>query len=135
MLGLGVDIIKISRMTEILSRSGQLFLDRVFTDMEQKAGQGHHYPDAYYAMTFAAKEAVFKSFGIDWSGGVDFKDIEISRGRLGEPLVNLGRRPALLAGKRTRVLLSLSYDGDTAIAVATISKHKGIKINKTGSTI
>lgn len=122
MLGIGVDIIKISRMAETLARSGEIFLNRVFTNAEQQMGRRHHDPAAYYAMTFAAKEAVIKLFGIGWDSEVDLRDIEVSRGRQGEPLVELSDSFALLASKRAnaQVFLSLSYDGDTAIAVAAL---------------
>lgn len=121
MLGIGVDIISISRMAEILKRSGEIFLNRVYTDSEQQIGRMHHDPVVYYALTFAAKEAVFKLFGMGWEG-VDLRDIEVSRGPLGEPVVELKEGFAGLIGKRgkARVLLSLSYDGDTAAAVAVL---------------
>lgn len=126
MLGVGVDIIEISRMAETLARSGDVFLNRVFTEREQLMGKSHHAPATYYATRFAAKEAVFKSLGIGWDGGVDggvdLRDIEVLRGPRGEPLVELGGRLALLASERgkTRVLLSLSYDDDSAIAFVAL---------------
>lgn len=122
MQGIGVDIIKISRMAEIVQRSGELFLKRVFTNAEREAGREHHDPAAYYAATFAAKEAVFKLFSIGWDSGVDMQEIEVHRGQHGVPQVELNGRFAQLANKHAdaRVLLSLSYDGDTAIAVAAL---------------
>ncbi len=79
---------------------------------------------AYLAMIFAAKEAIFKTFGIGWETGVQFKEIEVRDGEHGEPIPVLTGRFAELASERdvSRVLLSLSYDGDYAVAVATLSK-------------
>jgi phosphopantetheine--protein transferase-like protein len=75
-------------------------------------------------MTFAAKEAIFKTFAISWETGVQFKEIEVRDGEYGEPIPVLTGRFAELASERdvSRVLLSLSYDGDYAVAVATLSK-------------
>lgn len=120
--GIGLDIVKISRMTEILDRSGDIFLRRAFTDTERQIGKAHHYPDAYYAATFAAKEAVFKLFGLGWDSGADLQEIEVLRGRQGEPLVELSGRLAQLAAKQPcpKVAISISYEEDTAIAVAAL---------------
>jgi phosphopantetheine--protein transferase-like protein len=77
----------------------------------------------YLAMTFAAKEAIFKTFGIDWDTGVQFKEIDVQDGEHGEPLPILSGRFAEIAAARkvSRVLLSLSYDGDYAVAMAVLS--------------
>jgi holo-[acyl-carrier protein] synthase len=122
-LGVGVDIITISRMKNILETSGNSFLRKVFTPWEQERAESHPDKVAYAAMTFAAKEAIFKTFGIGWHYGVQFNEIEVQEGRFGEPLPVLSGRFAEIAAERgvSRVLLSLSFDGDYAIAVAALS--------------
>jgi phosphopantetheine--protein transferase-like protein len=123
-IGLGVDIITISRMKDVLETGGKAFMDKVFTQYEQERAVNHPDRVAYLAMTFAAKEAIFKTFGIGWETGVQFKEIEVRDGEHGEPIPVLTGTFAELASERgaSRVLLSLSYDGDYAIAVATLSK-------------
>lgn len=120
--GIGVDIVNISGMKEILERSGDLFIKRVFTDAEQKAAMERNDPVAYYAANFAAKEAIFKTFGTDWECGAGFLDIEVLRGSHGEPLAGLKGRFAEISGEEPggRVLVSLSYDGDIVISVAAL---------------
>jgi phosphopantetheine--protein transferase-like protein len=122
-LGLGVDIITISRMRDILEASGQVFMNKVYTPWEQERAGTHPDRTAYLAMTFAAKEAIFKTFGIGWETGVQFREIEIQDGPHGEPLPRLNGRFAELAAERSvsRVLLSLSFDGDYALAVAALT--------------
>jgi holo-[acyl-carrier protein] synthase len=122
-LGVGVDIIAISRMKTILETSGSSFMRKVFTPWEQQRAETHPDKVAYAAMTFAAKEAIFKTFGIGWHYGVKFNEIEVQEGKFGEPLPVLSGRFAEIAAERgvSKVLLSLSYDGDYAIAVATLS--------------
>jgi holo-[acyl-carrier protein] synthase len=122
-LGLGVDIITISRVRDILETSGRVFLDKVYTPWEQERAENHPDRSAYLAVTFAAKEAIFKTFGIGWETGVQFREIEVRDGPFGEPVPVLSGRFAELAAERgvTRVLLSLSYDGDFALAVAALA--------------
>src|SRR5512136_956867 len=123
-MGIGVDIISISRVKNAVENSGKVFLDKVFTPWEQERAESHPNPVAYLAMIFAAKEAIFKTFGIGWETGVQLKEIEVRDGEHGEPIPVLTGRFAELASERdvSRVLLSLSYDGDYAVAVATLSK-------------
>ena len=125
-LGVGVDIIAISRMRDILETSGKLFVKKVFTPYEQERSEKHPDRVAYLAMTFAAKEAIFKTFGIGWETGVQLNEIEVRDGEWGEPIPALSGRFQELASSRgaSRVLLSLSYDGDYAIAVATLTGEK-----------
>ena len=122
-IGVGVDIIAVSRMRDILEISGRVFIEKVFTPYEQQRAQTHPDRAAYLAMTFAAKEAIFKIFGIGWETGVQFREIEVRDGEHGEPVPLLMGKFASLAEERggSRVLLSLSYDGDYAIAAAILS--------------
>jgi phosphopantetheine--protein transferase-like protein len=125
-IGVGVDIIAISRMRDILETSGKVFMDKVFTPWERQRAETHPDIVAYAAMTFAAKEAIFKTFGIGWHFGVQMTEIEVRDGEYGEPMPVLTGRFAELAAERgvSRVLLSLSYDGDYAVAVAALSGEK-----------
>jgi holo-[acyl-carrier protein] synthase len=122
-LGLGVDIIAISRMKDILNTSGESFINKVFTPWEKQRIETHQDKGAYAAMLFAAKEAIFKTFGIGWHFGVQFNEIEVREGEFGEPAPVLSGKFAEIAAARgvSRVLLSLSYDGEYAIAVAALS--------------
>ncbi len=122
-IGVGVDIITISRMKTILETSEGSFMKKVFTPWEQKRAASHPDKIAYAAMTFAAKEAIFKTFGIGWHYGVQLNEIEVQEGRFGEPHPVLTGRFAEIAAEKgvSEVLLSLSYDGDYAVAVAALS--------------
>jgi holo-[acyl-carrier protein] synthase len=122
-MGVGVDIIGISRIRDAMETTGKVFIDKVFTPWEQQRAEAHPDTVAYMAMTFAAKEAVFKTFGIGWHFGVQMTEIEIQDGEYGEPIAVLTGRFAELAAERgvSHVLLSLSYDGDYAVAMAVLS--------------
>lgn len=84
---IGVDLVSVSRMIRAVARHGDRFLDRIFTAHEKSLCSG----DACcLAGRFAAKEAVSKALGTGlWHSGIVFQDIEILRGRNGEPVVTL----------------------------------------------
>ena len=122
-LGVGVDIIAISRMKDILEQSGKSFINKVFTTWEKQRLELHPDKVAYAAMLFAGKEAIFKTFGIGWGHGIQLNEIEIHDGRYGEPIPILSGRFAEIATEKgvSRVHVSLSYDGDYAIAMAALA--------------
>lgn len=122
-VGLGVDLIALSRMKDAVETSGAAFLNKVFTSVEQARYRLHPNPVAYLATIFAAKEAIFKSFGTGWDSGVQFTEIEIEDGPHGEPVAALKGKFAELAARHgvERVLVSVAYDGGYAIGVATLS--------------
>jgi phosphopantetheine--protein transferase-like protein len=124
--GIGVDIISITRIKNAVENSGKVFLDEVYTEWEQQRANSHSDPLAYFAMTFAAKEAIFKCFSIGWESGVKFTEIEVTEGEFGEPVPILRGRFAELANERgiTKVLLSLSYDTEYAVGTANLIGSK-----------
>ena len=120
--GIGVDIISISRVKDAVDRTGGIFLDKVFTPWEQQQAETHDNPTAYLATVFAGKEAIFKAFKIGWDTGVRLTEIEIKKGESGEPVPALTGKFAHLASQlsTSKLLLSLSYDGEYATAIATL---------------
>ncbi len=118
--GIGTDIVSLPRMEEILARAGDLFLRRVFTDGEIREGKTAENPAAYFASSFAAKEAAIKALR---PGGeaprADFTDMEVDRGTGGEPLIRLAGQAAALAESRGigSLLLSVSREEEYALAV------------------
>jgi phosphopantetheine--protein transferase-like protein len=122
-LGIGVDIVCISTARDALEEDDSAFVRRVFTDRERERAKNHPDRVAYLAMTFAAKEAIFKTFGIGWESGVRLNEIEVRDGEWGEPIPYLTGKFDEIARERglSRVLLSLSCDGDYAIAMATLT--------------
>jgi holo-[acyl-carrier protein] synthase len=58
LLGLGVDVIEVSRVRGVLERQGERFLERVFTEEEREYCFRMAHPHKHLAARFAAKEAV-----------------------------------------------------------------------------
>ncbi len=81
MLAVGIDIIEVVRIENSLQRSGQRFLDRIFTQKEQVYCERR--PERL-AGRFAVKEAVGKALGIG-IGDVRWCEIEIVNDERGRP--------------------------------------------------
>ncbi len=118
-LGLGTDLIAISRVETILSKHGARFLHRVFTRTEQAECLGRAHPAMHLAARVAAKEAAMKALETGWSLGVRWQDIEVHSDGVRAPRLRLMG----VAGERAKArgirhaLVSLSHDAEYAIAV------------------
>lgn len=117
--GLGCDLCAISRMEEII-RDGR-FLSRYFTAAECAYIRSRKLQAQTAAGIFAAKEAFLKALGTGL-GGAALSDIEISHTPLGAPeyLINDKTRAALDIRGAQRAFLSISHDGDFAMATAVL---------------
>ena len=116
--GLGCDMIEVERIRQALSRPS--FLRRVYT-LEERAAIARK--GAQTAAGFwAAKEAVSKALGTGFAQGIMPEQIEVTHADSGQPGARLtGAAQARLERMGGgRILLSLSHEGDTAIAFALI---------------
>ena len=111
----GVDIVEINRIENVIAHWGDKFLKRVFTPTEL-TNYGNR--NSSLAARFAAKEAVLKALGLGIGAGVPFREIEITRGARGNPvLVLLGNAREAAANQGiTCVHLSISHTRDNAVA-------------------
>ncbi|MGB6086160.1 holo-ACP synthase [Parvibaculum sp.] len=88
-LGIGNDIIDIRRVEQTLERFGDRFVQRIFTDIEQRKSEGRRLRAASYAKRFAAKEACSKALGTGLRGGVFWRDMGVVNMRGGQPTMAL----------------------------------------------
>jgi phosphopantetheine--protein transferase-like protein len=116
--GVGTDILLIDRMRGQITSAA--FMNRVFTPDEMNVGRWRADPATYYAKVFAAKEAVFKCFGITADDLGSWLFIEIKDSEEAQPDVVLSGLMAEHARARNveKVMLSLSSDTDYAVAFA-----------------
>jgi holo-[acyl-carrier protein] synthase len=120
--GIGVDLVPIPRMRAVIARWDERFLRRVFTDGEIAYCQHRRDPAPHFAARFAAKEAGLKALGTGLRLGVRWRELEVQRER-GQPprLVLSGRcRELSLARGGRQMLLTLTHDGDYALAQAML---------------
>jgi NAD(P)H-hydrate epimerase len=106
--GAGIDIASVARVAALLDRRPRA-AERVYTAAERRDCEGH--PERW-ASRWAAKEAVRKLHGSLGLPLPAFADIEVRLGATGAPAVRV-------RGASTEVMLSLSHEGDLAVAVAT----------------
>jgi holo-[acyl-carrier protein] synthase len=109
---------EVSRIREVISRHGRIFLDRIFTSAEVAYCERHRDPAERYAARFAAKEATMKALGTGWSKGVRWRDIEVTRKPGGRPTIvlhGIAREHADRLGAR-HLSLSLTHTGNFALA-------------------
>ncbi len=125
-IGVGIDVVQVSRMERALARSGARFLRRVYTEAELERCLARQDAPRCLAARFAAKEAVMKALGCGW-GPVGWRDIEVTRGPSGRPLVHLQGAAARLAKEMgvAVVHLSLAHDGPVAVAYALAEGSPG----------
>ncbi len=121
-LGIGVDIVSVSRIRGLVERQGQRFLDRVYTEAELAYCRSFRDPSERYAARFAAKEAVAKAFSTGIGKHLDWKSVGIVSGERGQPQIQLDRKGEALLGQvgGSHVAISLSHSEESAIAFAAV---------------
>ena len=121
-LGVGIDIIEVSRIQASYERFGERFLKRILHPNEIAYCLSHKAPAPFLAARFAAKEAISKAFGTGIGAELGWQDMEVGRKPSGEPFVILhepGQK--LLENRGARiVLISLSHTQQHATAVAIL---------------
>ena len=123
-IGDGVDIIKNSRINSSLKIKG--FLNRIFTKKEIQQGTKLKNKINFYAKRFAAKEAFSKALGTGISKGINFNQIVVLNEKSGKPFIKLIKDTKKnvekkLKKKNYKILLSLTDEGEYAVAFVTIS--------------
>ena len=126
-LGIGSDLIDITRIERTLERYGDRFLNRVFTTIERAKSEGRRERAASYAKRYAAKEACSKALGTGFRRGVYWRDMGVINLPSGKPTMELtgGAKARLEAltppGMRAEIQLTLTDEYPMAEAVVIIS--------------
>ena len=130
-IGIGNDVIDIRRIEETLTRFGDRFIARIFTDVEIRKSEKRAQRAASYAKRFAAKEACSKALGTGFRNGVFWKDMGVVNEPSGKPTMVLtgGARDQLDSlvppGHRARIHLTITDDFPYAHAVVMIEALPG----------
>lgn len=120
-IGIGTDIVNISRIEKIYSQFGKVFVEKNFHSKEIE--DFHNLPQSkkipYLAKRFAGKEAVSKALGTG-IGVIAFKDIAILNNALGAPYVFLDKSLEQY-DENMKIDISLSDEEPFAVAFVVIS--------------
>ncbi len=126
-LGIGNDIIDITRIERTLERYGERFINRLYTDIERQKSERRRNRAASYAKRFAAKEACSKALGTGIRQGVFWRDMGVVNLRSGQPTMALtggaADRLALMVPDQmeAQIHLTITDDGPLAQAIVIIS--------------
>ena len=114
----GIDLVDFPRIEALIENHGQRFLDRVFTEREQKDASSIKNRVEKLAGRFAAKEAVLKLIGTGWRGKIAWTDIEVTNSPTGQPKVQISGEVAKIAQKEQieQITLSITHTANFAIA-------------------
>ncbi|MFN0115563.1 MAG: holo-ACP synthase [Paracoccaceae bacterium] len=125
-LGIGTDLANIERIERTIARFGERFLNRVFTETEQRKAKRRKDVAGTYAKRWAAKEACSKALGTGLRMGIAWKDMGVANLRTGQPVMHLtgwaAERLAAMTppGHRSVVHVSLTDDHPWAQAFVVI---------------
>ena len=111
---IGIDIIEIARIKKAITRWGEAFLHRVYTDAELER---YREKPSSLAARFACKEAVMKLLGTG-RNGLHWREIETLSHPSGKPRLNLYGRAQNQANKLgiNEIAVSLAHSKEYAIA-------------------
>ena len=117
-LGSGVDLTEVSRIREAISRYGDKFVSRIYTEGEISYVESKANRFERYAARFAAKEAAMKALGTGWRRGVHWKDFEVANLPTGRPTLLLhGAAKDIAAELGVRqISVSLTHTSETGMA-------------------
>jgi holo-[acyl-carrier protein] synthase len=123
-LGIGTDICGVARLRKSIERTGERFVQRLFTEgeiayCEPKARKYEH-----FAGRFAAKEAILKAFGTGATKDARFQDIEIVNDERGKPVVRLSGVTKQLAQRMgvAHIHISIAHVEEFATATAIFER-------------
>ncbi|MGL5417572.1 MAG: holo-ACP synthase [Clostridium sp.] len=119
--GIGNDIIEIARIKKAIERTS-IFLTKVFTDKELEYFESKKMRAETIAGNFASKEAFSKALGTGFRG-IELKDIEILRDKLGKPYIQV--RKEILEKfelEKSQIYVTISHNKTSAIATVIIER-------------
>jgi len=119
-IGIGTDIVECLRIAKMIERHGEMFINRVYTELEIAYCRERKEATQHYAGRWAAKEAVLKAIGTGWVKGISWRDVEVRNDRAGRPSIRFrgGARDKVEQLGIGRMLISISHCRSHATAYA-----------------
>lgn len=122
---IGTDIVEVDRIKRAVERTGNPFLNRVFTEAEREyCDRGTRRRYESYAARFAAKEAYSKAIGTGIGEDARLEEIEVVNNKNGKPELRLTGKTLLYFEKNfkgSEIDVSLAHTSGIAIATVIIS--------------
>ena len=126
-IGTGVDIVENFRIKKSIANN--IFLKRVFTKEEILNSKKIKNKVSYFAKKFAAKEAFVKSLGTGFRNELNFKDISVTKDKLGKPSFLITNKIKNLIKERFKInsfnfFLSISDEKNYSIAFVILQNNE-----------
>ena len=122
---IGIDLIKTSRMRDFMQRFGDRALHKFLSKEEIELVKNYKTASGFWA----AKEACSKALGVGIGSKCSFFDITIYKTEHGAPRLRLSQK-LLQSFNISDLSLSITHDGDYAIAVVAIESSAADKIKQ-----
>jgi holo-[acyl-carrier protein] synthase len=123
-VGVGSDLCDVRRIEQTLQRFGRRFVERCFTDIEQRRSENRAGRAASYAKRFAAKEACAKALGTGLRRGVFWRDMGVVNLPSGQPTLRLtggaAARLRSILPPGTEPFIHLTMTDETPLAQAFV---------------
>ena len=116
---IGIDLVKLDRIGASIERYGDKFLQRYLSPEEISLIKSPKTAAGFWA----AKEAAAKALGTGIGAECGFHDILISKSAKGAPRIDLNTK-LLEKFNIEDISLSITHDGDYAVAVVAIEKKR-----------
>lgn len=128
-VGIGTDLVKISRIDDLYKKFSSKLLEKLLTKEESTKFEEMESSKRikYLAKRFAAKEALVKSLGTGFNDSVSLRDISISNNDKGKPYYDISEKldqyiQKTLQVNKYSINLSITDDREYANAIAIIEK-------------
>jgi holo-[acyl-carrier protein] synthase len=118
-IGLGIDLVEIGRVSRLMESKGDRALRRLFTEREIAYCSQRGWPASSFAARVAAKEAAYKALaGNGLARAIGWREMEVTNGEDGRPSLLLHGRAAERAAELHvhRLWLTLTHTSTAAAA-------------------
>jgi holo-[acyl-carrier protein] synthase len=122
-IGIGVDLVEISRVRSMIASQGDRALLRLFTESERNYCSDMANPARHFAVRVAAKEAAFKALsGTQEARAIGWREMEVELDEIGRPSLRLHGRASARARELgvSKSWISLSHGDDLATAFVVL---------------
>lgn len=123
MIGVGIDLVDLTRVRQLLDNKGEHAMTRFFSEREREYLATRPDPTGHAAARIAAKEAVYKAMqALPGARGIGWREIEVSRDVEGRPAILLHGLAARLSDQSggLRIQISLTHSALAAGAIAVV---------------
>jgi holo-[acyl-carrier protein] synthase len=119
-IGIGSDIVQVSRIAESLERLGDRFAKRILSATELARFNSHADKVAFLAKRFAAKEAAGKALGVGIGQGVSWAEITVLNDELGAPGLEFSGEAKAWCERKNVTSSHISLSDETEFAIAFV---------------